>query len=142
MFVIFIIITFVDLVTMQNFVPCLCAYTHICGFWTYHFSRTNNSTHTVFNSKFKNIMYDVTTVAIRICYIWGKCIFVLQMCWQFHVTLTVVLTVNPSTYVELPIFGILEWPWGYNCVISLSFLVPFGEVIETVTQNWCKAPQH
>jgi len=26
---------------------------------------------------------------------------------------------------------------GYNCVISLSFLVQFGEEIETVTQKWC-----
>jgi len=57
------------------------------------------------------------------------------------VTLTVVLTV-PSTYVELPIFCISEWPRGFNFVISLSFLVSFGEVKETVTKKWCKTLQH
>jgi len=46
----------------------------------------------------------------------------------FHIPLTVVLTVNPSTYVELPIFCILEWPSGFHFVISLSVFVSFGEV--------------
>jgi len=57
-------------------------------------------------------------------------------------TLAVVLTVNPSTYVELPIFCISEWPRGFNFVISLSFIVSFGKIKGTVTQKWCKALQH
>jgi len=56
--------------------------------------------------------------------------------------LTVVLTVNPSTNAELPIFYISEWPRVFNFVISLSFLVLFGEVKEIVTQKCCKALQH
>jgi len=69
-------------------------------------------------------------------------IFTSFICLEFHVNLTVVLTVNPSTYVELPIFCILEWPRGFNFVISLSFLVSFREVKETVTKKCCKALQH
>jgi len=57
-------------------------------------------------------------------------------------TLAVVLTVNPPTYVELPIFCISEWPRGFNFVICLSFLVSFEEIKETVTQKWCKTLQH
>jgi len=64
------------------------------------------------------------------------------MCLEFHITLAVVFTVNPSTYVERPIFCILEWPSGFNFVISLSVLVSFGKVKETVTQKWCIALQH
>jgi hypothetical protein len=60
------------------------------------------------------------------------------MCLEFHITLAVVVTVNPSTYVELPIFCISELLSGFNFVVSLSVLVSFGEVKETVTQKWCK----
>jgi hypothetical protein len=52
------------------------------------------------------------------------------------------LTVNSSTYVKLPIFYISECPRGFNFIISLSFLVSFRAVKETVTQKWYKALQH
>ena len=57
-------------------------------------------------------------------------------------TVTVVLTVNTPTYVELPKFCISEWPKSCNFVISRSFVVSIGEGKETVTQKWCKALQH
>jgi len=41
------------------------------------------------------------------------------------------LTLNPSTYVELPLFCISEWPRGFNFVISLSSLILFGKVKES-----------
>jgi len=31
---------------------------------------------------------------------------------------------------------------GFNFILSLSFLVSFGEVKETVTQKWCKVLRH
>jgi len=37
------------------------------------------------------------------------------------------------------IFCISEWPRGFNFIVSLPFLVSFGEVKETATQKWCKA---
>jgi hypothetical protein len=48
------------------------------------------------------------------------------------------LTVNPSTYVELPTFCISEWLAVFNIIISSYFIVSFHEVLQTVTQNWCK----
>ena len=40
------------------------------------------------------------------------------------------------------IFCILELPRGFNFIASLSFLLSFGEVKETVTQKCCKVLQH
>jgi hypothetical protein len=53
-----------------------------------------------------------------------------------------VLTINPAAnVVELPIFCNSECPSGYNFIITLSYLVSFGAIKETVTQKWCKALQ-
>ena len=49
-----------------------------------------------------------------------------------------VLTVNPSTYVELPTFCISEWLAAFNIVICSYFIVSVDEVLQIVTQNWCK----
>jgi len=43
--------------------------------------------------------------------------------------LGVVLTVNPSPYVEHPTFCISEWLAAFNIVISFYFLVSFDEVL-------------
>jgi len=40
------------------------------------------------------------------------------------------------------IFCISEMRRGLNFILSLSFLVSFGEVKETVTQKWCKVLRH
>ena len=84
---IFIDITFEVLVAMQILcVVCVCVCVSecvcvcvrerererecVCGFRTqYHFSTTYSSSHIVFTNKFKNPLYDVTTVAIRIPYV-------------------------------------------------------------------------
>jgi len=52
------------------------------------------------------------------------------------------LTVNPSTCVELPAFCISEWFAAFNFGISFYFLVLVDEVVETVTQNWCRVQWH
>ena len=50
-------------------------------------------------------------------------------------------TVNPSIYVELVTFCISEWLAAFSFVISFYFIVSFDEVLETVTQKWCKVQQ-
>jgi hypothetical protein len=72
----------------------------------------------VFTNKFKSIVFDVTTVAIRICYVLMVyiAIFVSFICLEFHVNLTLVLTLNPSTY--------FAFPNGLEVVI-LFYLFPF-----------------
>jgi len=52
--------------------------------------------------------------------------------------LAVALAVNPSTYVELPIFCISEWPRGFNFVICLPFLIAFGEIKEIGNRSGAK----
>jgi len=49
-----------------------------------------------------------------------------------------VFTVNPSIYVELVTFCISEWLAAFSFVISFYFVVSFDEVVESVTQKWCK----
>ena len=52
---------------------------------------------------------------------------------------------NFDTFVDcksIYVFCISEWPRGFNVIISLSILVSFGEVEESVTKKWCKTLQH
>jgi len=52
-----------------------------------------------------------------------------------------VFTVNPSIYVELVTFCISEWLAAFSFVITFYVIVSFDEVVETVTQKWCKVQQ-
>ena len=54
----------------------------------------------------------------------------------------VVLTVNPSVYVELVTFCISEWLAALSFVISFSFVVSFDQAVQTVTQVCCEVQQH
>ena len=69
--------------------------------------------------------------------------FSCHICFIFVLTaaynLGIVLTVNPSTYVEHPTFCISVWLAAFSVVISFNFLVSFDKVVETVTQKWCKS---
>jgi len=61
--------------------------------------------------------------------------------WELHISWVVVLTVNPSVYVELVTFCISEWLAAFNFVMFFYFLVSFDEAVESVMQMWCKV-QH
>ena len=52
-------------------------------------------------------------------------IFVSFLFWQLHISWVVVLTVNPSIYVELITFCISEWLAAFSFVISFYFVVSF-----------------
>jgi len=52
-----------------------------------------------------------------------------------------VFTVNPSIYVELVTFCISDWLAAFSFVITFYFVVSFDEIVETVTQKWCKVLQ-
>jgi hypothetical protein len=69
-------------------------------------------------------------------------IFVLFLFWEFHISWVVVLTINPSLYVELVTFCISEWLAAFSSVIFFYFVVLFDEAVETITQVWCKVQQH
>jgi len=45
-------------------------------------------------------------------------IFVSFLFWELHISWVVLLTVNPSIYVELVTFCILEWLAAFGYVIS------------------------
>jgi len=68
-------------------------------------------------------------------------IFVSFLFWHLHISWVVVLTVNPSVYVELVTFCISEWLAAFSFVIFFDFLVSFDEAVETVMQMWCKVQQ-
>jgi hypothetical protein len=61
--------------------------------------------------------------------------------WELHVSWVVVLTVNPSMYVEIITFCISEWLAGFSFVISFYFLVSYDKAVETITQKGCKVQQ-
>jgi len=69
-------------------------------------------------------------------------IFVLFLFCDLHISWVVVLTVNPSVYVELVTFCISEWFAAFSFVISFYFFVSFDEAVETVTQVCCKVQEH
>ena len=69
-------------------------------------------------------------------------IFVSFLFWELHISWVVVLTVNPSVYVELVTFCISEWLAVFSFVISIYFVISFDEAVETVTQMCCKVQQH
>jgi len=60
--------------------------------------------------------------------------------WQFHIFWVVVLTVDPSVYVECITFCYSEWLAAFSFLIFLCFLVSFDEAVETVMQM-CKVQQ-
>jgi len=59
---------------------------------------------------------------------------------ELHISLVVVLTVNPSVYIERITFCISEWLAAFSFVIFFYFLVSFDEAVETVMQM-CKVQQ-
>ena len=67
-------------------------------------------------------------------------IFVSFLFWELKLSWIVVLTVNPSAYVELVTFCISEWLAAFSFVIFFYFLVSFDEAVETVMQM-CKVQQ-
>ena len=58
-------------------------------------------------------------------------IFVSFLFWELKLSWIVVLTVNPSAYVELVTFCISEWLAAFSFVIFFYFLVSFDEAVET-----------
>jgi len=68
-------------------------------------------------------------------------IFVSFLFWQWHISWVVVLTVNPSVYVELVTFCISEWLTAFSFLKFFSFVVSIDEAVETVMQM-CKVQQH
>jgi hypothetical protein len=69
-------------------------------------------------------------------------IFVSFLFWELHICWVVLLTVNPSIYVEHITFCVSEWLAAFSFVISFHFLVSFDDAVQTVTQMWCKVQQH
>jgi len=74
----------------------------------------------------------------------GKFSFVFVSClfWEFHISWVVVLTANPSIYVELITLCISEWLTAFSFVVSFYFVVSFDQAVDTVTEMWCKVQQH
>ena len=69
-------------------------------------------------------------------------VFVSCFFWELHIPWVVVLSVNPSIYVELITLYISEWLAAFSCVLSFYFVVSFDQAVDTVTQMWCKVQQH
>ena len=67
-------------------------------------------------------------------------VFVSCLFWELHIPWVVVLTVNPSVYVEL-ITYISEWLAAFSFVLSF-YLVSFDDAVDTVTQMCHKVQQH
>jgi len=66
------------------------------------------------NSSCLNLSCSVVNVVV---------IFVSFLFWELHVSWVVVLTVNPSVYVELVTFCISEWFAAFRFVIFFYFVV-------------------
>jgi hypothetical protein len=58
-------------------------------------------------------------------------IFVSYLFWELHVCWVVVLTVNPSLYIETVTFCFLEWLAAFSFVISFNFVVSFDEEVDS-----------
>ena len=69
--------------------------------------------------------------------VFASCLF-----WELYISWVVVLTVNPSIYVELITLCISEWLAALSFVLSCYPVVSFHKAVDTVTQMWCKVQQH
>jgi len=69
-------------------------------------------------------------------------LFVSFLFWALHISWIVVLTLNPSVYVELVTFCISEWLAAFSFFIYFCSVVSFDEAVETVSQMCCKVQQH
>ena len=83
------------------------------------------------NSSCSNLSCSVVNVVV----VFVSCLF-----WELHVPCVVVLTVNPSVYVELITLYILEWLAAFTFVLSF-YLVSFDDAVDTVTQMCHKVQQ-
>ena len=81
------------------------------------------------NSSCSNLSCSVVNVVV----VFVSCLF-----WELHIPWVVVLTVNPSIYVELITLYSLEWLAAFTFVLSFYSAVSFDETVDTVTQMWCK----
>ena len=61
-------------------------------------------------------------------------VFVSCLFWGLHIPWVVVLTVNPSIYVELITLCIWEWLAAFSFVLFFYFVVSFDKAVDTVTQ--------
>jgi len=66
------------------------------------------------NSSCQNLSFSVVNVVVIFVSFWGE----LRISW------VVLLTVNPSIYVELITFCVSEWLAAFSFVISFYFVVP------------------
>ena len=57
--------------------------------------------------------------------------YIFSFFWQLHISWVVVLTVNPSIYVELVTFCISEWFAAFSFIL-FYLLVSFDMAMETV----------
>ena len=62
--------------------------------------------------------------------------------WELYISWVVVLTENPSIYVELITFCVSELLTAFSFVISFYCLVSFDDAVQTVTQREYKVQQH
>ena len=69
-------------------------------------------------------------------------VFVSFLFWELHISWVLLLTVNPSIYVELITLYISEWLAAFSFVLSFYFVVSFDDAVDTVIQMWCKVQQH
>ena len=84
-----------------------------------------------------NICYNLSCSVVNVVFVFVSFLF-----WQLHISWIVMLTVNPSIYVELITLYILEWLAAFSFVLSFYFVVSFDQAVDTVTEMWCKVQQH
>ena len=76
------------------------------------------------------------------CSVVNAVVFVSCLFWELHISCVVLLTINPSIYLELVTLCISEWLAAFSFVLSFYFVVLFDKAVDTVTQMWCKVQQH
>ena len=57
-------------------------------------------------------------------------VFVSCLFWELHISWVVVLTVNPSVYVELITLYSSEWLAAFSFVVSFYFVVSFDKAVD------------
>ena len=66
----------------------------------------------------------------------GKCsCHISFMFWELHISWVVVLTINPSIYVELITLYISEWLAAFSFVLFFYFVVSFDKAVDTVNSD-------
>ena len=94
----------------------------------------------MFTNKFINIMFAVKNCQNLSCSVLNVIVIFSFFFWELHISWVVVLTVNPSLYIECITFYNSKWLAAFSFVIFFYFLVSCDEAVETVMQM-CKVQQ-